>query len=638
MKQANRYPNQKLSYKRKRPAFVGGTVKNIITILLLMGMLVLTACTISNPAASATGRNQSCPPPNEKCETVMPQALSETDTPTPIKTPAPGSRYYYVSTRGNDANSGTEMLPFQTINKAANVAKAGDVVVIQAGIYYEDVRPLLSGELGKYITYQNAGDGEVIIDAQEGKRAGCIEIDNKSYLQFIGLTVRGANSYQTWPRAGISMTDGTNHIILDNITAYNNYFGIMAHGQENPVSFVIVKNSKTFGPGNIGNTHYGIFFYKKVYDSSIVNNHVAYTLPEKLSYGIEISTADSGNQANGPRRIVITGNEADHNEAQGIHTWNAIGVLIGSNYLHDNGASGIQVEDGSENIVVENNLSENNAQKYEFETGVWIDDSKNVVVRNNILRSNKIGLIVTGSDRVIVHDNYVYLNNRGAENLYNAAGLIVEDSVMNISVTHNTFYKNGVSGMQHGAVNFGLFHPSCTSVTFKNNIVAETANVLDLMQDSCSTFVSDFNNFSNTRPLAIEWNQSLTDWATYLAVSGQDSHSLTSAPFFVDPLAFNFSLQPTSPLIDKGVILARTTNAGSGKAVIVTDASFFSDGFGIGSGDLLVIGGSRANIASIDYFNNSINLDRIINWDKNDAVSFPFAGAAPDMGASNIQK
>ena len=51
----------------------------------------------------------------------------------------------------------------------------------------------------------------------------CIEIDNKSYLQFIGLTVRGANSYQTWPRAGISMTDGTNHIILDNITAYNNY-------------------------------------------------------------------------------------------------------------------------------------------------------------------------------------------------------------------------------------------------------------------------------------------------------------------------------------------------------------------------------------------------------------------------------
>ena len=150
-----------------------------------------------------------------------------------------------------------------------------------------------------------------------------------------------------------------------------------------------------------------------------------------------------GKQSNGPRRIVITGNEVDHNESEGIHTWNAVGVLISDNYLHDNGATGIQIEDGSENIVVEDNLSENNAQKYEFEAGVWIDDSKNVLVRNNILRRNKVGLIITSSDRVIVHDNYVYFNNRGAENLNNAAGLIVEDSTTNISVTHNTFYKNG---------------------------------------------------------------------------------------------------------------------------------------------------------------------------------------------------
>ena len=110
--------------------------------------------------------------------------------------------------------------------------------------------------------------------------------------------------------------------------------------------------------------------------------------------------------------------------------------------------------------------------------------------------------------------------------------------------------------------------PPATDITFKNNIVAETANTLDLLQDSCSGFVSDFNDFFNTRPLAMEWNQSQTDWSTYLAVSGQDAHSLTSDPFFVDPTTFNFSLKPTSPLIGKGTILARTTNAGSGKTVI----------------------------------------------------------------------
>jgi parallel beta-helix repeat protein len=339
---------------------------------------------------------------------------------------------------------------------------------------------------------------------------------------------------------------------------------------------------------------------------------------------------------NGARRIVITGNEVDHNESEGIHTWNAVGVLIGNNFLHDNGATGIQIEDGSENIVIENNLSENNAQTYEFEAGAWIDGSKKVVVRNNIFRSNKVGLLITVSDRVIVHDNYLYSNNRGAKNLDNAAGLIVEDSVTNISVTHNTFYKNGAIGAQHAAVNFGLFHPTCSNITFMNNIVTESVNFLDLFYDSCSGFVSDFNDFFNSRPLSVEWNESQIDWSAYLDVSGQDAHSLSEAPLFVGPATYNFSLQPGSPLIEAGAILARTSDAGQGNTVSVTNASYFSDGFGIGNGDAIRIGDTVANILAIDYANHSITVDRVIRWGKNDAVSFSFAGIAPNMGANNM--
>jgi parallel beta-helix repeat protein len=630
-------------------------LNNIISVSLLSAFTVLAACSTGTLAPSTANPDQGCPlreicvtvtPPNPSStvvppnpsSTIVPTLPSPTIVPTLITIPASGGRYYYVSAGGNDAHPGTKGLPFGTISHAADLAKAGDVVLIQAGIYYEEVKPLHSGEPDKYITYQSVGDGEVVIDAQEGLRAAGIEINDKSYLKFIGLTVRGANSSQNWPRAGISLTDGTNHIILDNITAYGNYIGIMAYGHESPVSFITVQNSKTFGSGNIGNIHYGIFFYQKVYDSSIVDNHAAYTFPEPQSYGIEISTDYPGAQSNGSQRIIVSGNEVDHNESQGIHTWNASGVLIDGNYLHDNGATGIQVEDGSENIVVENNLSENNAQKYEFETGTWIDDSKNVVVRNNILRSNKIGLAITGSDRVIVHDNFVYFNNRGAQNLDNAAGLIVEDSVTNIYVTQNTFYKNGSSGMPHGAVNFGLFHPSCTGITFENNVVAETANVLDLFQDSCSGFVSDFNDIYNTRPLVVDWNQNRVDWTSYMAVSGQDLHSLTIAPLFEDAAAFNFSLQSISPLIGKGAILTWTTQAGSGDRVPVNDAGFFSDGFGIGSGDLVVIGANRVKIVAVDYVNQSLRVDRNINWNRDDAVSFPFAGSAPDMGAGNMHE
>jgi parallel beta-helix repeat protein len=560
--------------------------------------------------------------------TLTPQASAGSPTLTPQ---ASAGKLYYISTSGDDANPGTEAQPYRTIGKAASVATMGETVLIHAGEYYEDVKPLNSGAPGKYITYKNYGDGEVIIDAQNGTRAGCIEINNKSYLQFFGLTVRGANGEEDWPRAGISVTDGSSNIVLSNITAYGNYFGVMAVGESTPVSFVTVSESKTFNSVTlIGNTHYGIFFYKKVYDSSIINNHVAYSLPESQSYGIEVGTNYPGVQSNGAQRIVITGNKVDHNESQGIHTWNAVGVLISDNYAHDNGATGIQIENGSENIVIENNLSENNAQSYEYETGAWIDDSRNVVVRNNVFRSNKIGLNITSSDRVIVHDNYIYLNNRGAENINNASGLIVNDNVSNAYITHNTFYKNSISEAGKAGVNF---KSSCTRVVFKNNIISETASANDLLQDSC-IIVSDYNDFFNTRTLAISWNGSSINWSSYLSTSGQDVHSLTQDPLFVNPATFDFNLQPSSPLIGKGVILAETTGAGSGNTVTVTDANYFSDGFGVGKGDDIMIAGNRVKIIAIDYTNNAITIDQEISWTSGDAVSFSFSGVAPDIGVN----
>ena len=47
---------------------------------------------------------------------------------------------YYVSTAGNDGNSGTTLdAPFRTIGHAVNGAAAGDTVVVRGGTYREDV-------------------------------------------------------------------------------------------------------------------------------------------------------------------------------------------------------------------------------------------------------------------------------------------------------------------------------------------------------------------------------------------------------------------------------------------------------------------------------------------------------------------
>src|SRR4051812_17542476 len=42
---------------------------------------------------------------------------------------------YYVSTSGSDSAAGTQAAPYKTLQKAANVVVAGDVVHVLAGTY-----------------------------------------------------------------------------------------------------------------------------------------------------------------------------------------------------------------------------------------------------------------------------------------------------------------------------------------------------------------------------------------------------------------------------------------------------------------------------------------------------------------------
>lgn len=74
---------------------------------------------------------------------------------------------YYVSKTGNDTNPGTESQPFLTLNKAASLAQAGDVVYIFEGTYRETLTPANSGSLGNPITFQSVDGQKVIISALE---------------------------------------------------------------------------------------------------------------------------------------------------------------------------------------------------------------------------------------------------------------------------------------------------------------------------------------------------------------------------------------------------------------------------------------------------------------------------------------
>ena len=71
---------------------------------------------------------------------------------------------YHVAKTGNDNNKGTSELPFLTIQAAADVAQAGDIIIVHQGVYRERITPPRGGESdSKRVIYQSAAGEKVEI-------------------------------------------------------------------------------------------------------------------------------------------------------------------------------------------------------------------------------------------------------------------------------------------------------------------------------------------------------------------------------------------------------------------------------------------------------------------------------------------
>ena len=73
------------------------------------------------------------------------------------------SIYYVCVKLGNDENNGSETSPFKTIQRAAQLVKAGDTVLVQPGIYRERVSPINTGLVDKPITFKSVIKHQAII-------------------------------------------------------------------------------------------------------------------------------------------------------------------------------------------------------------------------------------------------------------------------------------------------------------------------------------------------------------------------------------------------------------------------------------------------------------------------------------------
>lgn len=126
-------------------------------------------------------------------------------------------RDYYVSTLGNDANTGTITSPFKNWKRLSDIMVAGDVAYIRGGLYYapngnlSDIQCYwqnLHGNSSNYITIQNY-PGEVpiltcsnIVPVNPNNDPNIVYIKNCSFVHFKGLQITFLRQVSTG--AGIS--------------------------------------------------------------------------------------------------------------------------------------------------------------------------------------------------------------------------------------------------------------------------------------------------------------------------------------------------------------------------------------------------------------------------------------------------
>jgi hypothetical protein len=273
------------------------------------------------------------------------------------------ARTYHVSTTGNDENPGSEKEPLRTIQKAVDMARAGDVILVHNGIYHEAVVLRFSGQDGRPIVIKKyPGERPVIQPGELGKQPpgqGVLFQAQEGYQNPIGwITIEGLEIRYGWD--GIKIYNA-HDIIIRNCNIHENWNqGILGNGNRVLIDRNIIAGNGT-NKDIAQNLIHGIYATGTAF--TITKN----LIHSNTAYGIQVAAYDYKEESMaGP-------------EYADARNW-----LIANNTiaLNKNRAGMVIWQDGVENCVVQNNIFYRNGGV----NGIlfYTQQDRRHLVRNNI--------------------------------------------------------------------------------------------------------------------------------------------------------------------------------------------------------------------------------------------------------------
>ena len=547
---------------------------------------------------------------------------------------------YYVATTGSDSGSGSTRCtrvtnpatPMLTINTALACAVAGDTVQIAAGTYAQriNLNSTAGGTAGGgYVTIQGAKPlGPTVTDITGATKLLGTALGNGwmvfgrhiKYTKIRNLEITGHTG------GGIGFFGSHDHVeVTDNYIHDNTFLEFQGSAIRPTARYSVTTN--TVQGGDMGTaTHI-----------TVARNRIAH-----------IRTGFMGNLPNSGSESLTIAGDVSHFliEDNSIDDGQFIGIgLIGktAQWWDDNGANTLAIPATSwprKGFVRRNTVKNLRKGFGASDIGIYCDGcSETIVEQNRVDGTSGYCYAISTEEPDFLISQVIARHNVGMGCVtanwligppQNAFGHGISN---HLRLAHNTDIKT-----KSGSTIFRFFFTDGTK--FLNNIGA-VASVTPLPK-----YVGHVASAASTSP---QLNYTLyfggtNFWeyqglgyltmATWRTGSGQDANSLVANPLFTNTATGDVTLLTGSPALEAGTPLTRTTATGSGAIVTVLDARWFSDGVLMRPGDPIQVGTQLAVVNAVNYTTNQITLDRsLTTWAANAAVSYPYVGIAPAIGA-----
>jgi parallel beta-helix repeat protein len=285
-----------------------------------------------------------------------------------------------VSPNGNDAASGSASSPWRTLQKAANTARAGDVVLVADGTY-AGFQVTADGTASARIVFRATGSA-ALVNSPNSKTPDHINLEGANYVTVEGFVVRGA------PRVGIRAVTATGIVIRGNTVSDCGLTGILTAYTPR----ILIEDNAVSGSLD----EHGIYVSNSTVadDAPVIRGNECF---DNNKNGIQLNgDCDAGGDgviAN----ALIEHNVVHHNNWKGFSLISLQTSTIRNNVIYENGqsagAGGIHLADqpgcgkpSNDNMVINNTLHEPRITGIRMSNG----STRNVIFNNLVVSSKPI--------------------------------------------------------------------------------------------------------------------------------------------------------------------------------------------------------------------------------------------------------